>query len=31
MRLAAYADVGYRADQAYYRKHDKNMSQGLGD
>jgi len=27
MRLALYADVGYiRADQAYYRLHDSNMS-----
>ena len=32
MRLAAHADVGYLGvDQAYYRKHDANMSQGLDD
>ena len=32
MRLAAYADVGYvRADQAFYRRHDNNMSRGLSD
>jgi glycosyltransferase involved in cell wall biosynthesis len=32
MRLAAYADVGYlRADQAYYRRHDNNMSRELSN
>lgn len=32
MRLAAHADVGYvGADQAFYRKHGANMSQGLDD
>jgi hypothetical protein len=32
MRLAAHADVGYLGvDQAYYRKHDTNMSRGLDD
>ncbi len=32
IRLAAYADVGFiRVDQAYYRRHDKNMSLELGN
>jgi GT2 family glycosyltransferase len=32
MRLAAYSDVAYiRADQAYYRTHDSNMSQELNN
>ena len=32
MRLAAYADVGYvRADQAYYRRHARNMSEEFSD
>lgn len=32
MRLAAHADVGYLgADQAYYRRHEANMSHGLDD
>ena len=32
MRLATHADVGYLGvDQAYYRRHDANMSQGLDD
>jgi hypothetical protein len=32
MRLAAHADVGYlRVDQAYYRRHDNNMSRELSN
>ena len=32
MRLAAYSDVAYiRVDQAFYRKHDSNMSRELSD
>lgn len=32
MRLAAHADVGYLGvDQAYYRRHDTNMSHAMND
>jgi Glycosyl transferase family 2 len=32
MRLAAYSDVAFiRADQAFYRRHDQNMSRELGN